>query len=280
MRSGARHAEPSLVLLAENSGGPEEEEDRHRSKQNEIGELGKQPAAIGVEQTDDDTAEDRAFETAETADDDDHQRKDEDVPFGAGVEREERTARDAGRAGEKRRERRNQYEQAIDVDSDRIHHFAVVYACAHDGADLCLLVENPQRHGGEDTEQDKRETVTRIVDVAGQRDRPAQIGRRLDAQIVAAPHREAHLADDEGDADGEQYLRQMIAADRADEETIDKIAEYNDREAATQNGEFEAAGRTHHRIADIAAKQIVRAIRHVDDAHQPKGEREPARQQE
>src|SRR5687768_10188705 len=50
------------MLLAEDSGRPEQEQDRHRAEQHEVGEFRQQPAAIGIEQADDDAAEDRALE--------------------------------------------------------------------------------------------------------------------------------------------------------------------------------------------------------------------------
>ena len=98
----------------------------------------------------------------------------QDVPFGAGIEREERAADHAGHAGEERRERRDQHEQAVDVDAGRVDHLAVVDAGAHDRADLRLVVEQPERERRERAEQDQREAVFRIVEVARQHDRAAQ----------------------------------------------------------------------------------------------------------
>ena len=224
--------------------------------------------------------ENRAFEAAKPADDHDDQCEDENVPLGAGIECQECTACDAGRAREKRRKRGDQHEQPVDVDAGRVDHFAVVDACAHDRADLRLVIEQPQQDRGECSEHDQREAIFRIEQPAGQRHAAAQPGRRLDAQVVAAPDRQAHLADDERDADGEQHLRKMVMADRANEKAVDDKAERHDCEAATQDRQLEAAGAAHDRIADVAAEQVVRAVRHVHDTHQAERQREPARKQE
>jgi hypothetical protein len=72
----------------------------------------------------------------------------------------------------------------------------------------------------------------------------------------------------------------VIAAGRADQEPVDEKAEHHDGEAAAEDRELEAAGAARDRIADIAAEQVIRAVRHVDDAHQAEGQREPAREQE
>ena len=116
---------------------------------------------------------------------------------------------------------------------------------------------------------------------AGQLDRPAQIGSASGPADCRRPRsRGIHRPDDERDADGEQHLRQMIFADAADEEAIDQVAERDDRKPAAKHAKLEAAGAAGNRIADIAAKKIIGAVRHVHDAHQPEAERESAREQE
>jgi hypothetical protein len=264
----------------ENAGRAEQQQDRHRPEQHEVGELRQQPTAIGVKEPDDDAAENRALEAAQAADDHHHQCQHQNVPFRARVQREERTADDAGDAGEERGERRDEDEQPVDIDADRIDDLAIVDAGAHHRADLRLLVEQPQRQRGECAEQDEREAQARIVDVARQDDRAAQIGRGRNLEIVAAPDRQAHLADDESHTHGQQHLGQVIAADRPDQEAVDEIAQHHDGQPANHKRQFKAAGNADDGQADIAAQQVIRAVGHVDHAHQAERQREPAGQQE
>ena len=69
------------------------------------------------------------------------------------------------------------------------------------------------------------EAVGRIDDAAWQLDRAAQEHRRRHLQVVAAPDLEGDVADDEGDADREQNLGQMVFACPADQEAVDQEAE-------------------------------------------------------
>ena len=81
---------------------------------------------------------------------------------------------------------------------------------------------------------DEHEAVGRIDDAAGQLDGAAQEHRRRHLQVVAAPDLQRDVADDEGDADREQHLRQMVLAGPADQEAVDQEAERDDREPAAE----------------------------------------------
>ena len=98
---------------------------------------------------------------------------------------------------------------------------------------------------------------------------PRRRHRRRHFEVVAAPDLERDVADHEGDADGEQHLRQMVLAGAADQEAVDQEAERDDGEPAAEHAEREAAGVAGDGEADVAAEQVVGAVRHVDDAHQP-----------
>ena len=89
-----------------------------------------------------------------------------------------------------------------------------------------------------------------------------------------------HVADHERDAHREQHLRQVVFAGSADQEAVDQIAQRDDRQPAAEYAEREASGVAGDRQADIAAEKVVGAVRHIDDAHQPEGEREAAGEQE
>ena len=72
----------------------------------------------------------------------------------------------------------------------------------------------------------------------------------------------------------------MVLAGAADEEAVDQVAERDDGEPAAEHAEREAAGVAGDGEADVAAEEVVGAVRHVDDAHEPEGEREAAGKQE
>ena len=180
------------------------------AEQHEVGELRQQPAAIGIEQADDQRADHRPFQAAEPAEDHHHERIDQNFPFGARIEREERPAHDPGHAGEERGERGDKNEQPVDVDTDRAHDLAVIDASAHHRTDLRLAVEQPKRQAHHDTEQDEHEAVGRIDDPARQLDCSAQFDRRRHLEVVAAPDVQRHVAQHERDAHRKQHLRQMV----------------------------------------------------------------------
>src|SRR5262249_11259814 len=132
----------------------------------------------------------------------------------------------------------------------------------------------------ENSEQDQDKSIGRIDDPAGEFDRPAQLDWRRHLEIVAAPHLERDVADNEGDPDSEKNLREMIFPGTANEVTIDQIPDRNDRQAAPEHAKREASSVPCDRQANVATEQIVGAVGHVHDAHQAEAEREPASEQE
>ncbi len=142
----------------------------HRAEQHEIGEFGQQPASVSVEQADDDAAKDRTFETAKAADDDDDQRQHQNIPLGAGVERQECAANDTGHARQKRTQGGHENEQAIDVDAGCVDHLTIIDAGPHHRADLRLVVQEPEYDRCHHAEDDDGEAEFRVIEVARQND--------------------------------------------------------------------------------------------------------------
>src|SRR5262245_24776180 len=88
-----------------------------------------------------------------------------------------------------------------------------------------------------------------------------------------------YVAQHKRDAHRKQHLRQVVFSGSANEEAVDQITERYDSEPAAEHAKREASGVAGHRQSDIAADKIVGAVRHVHDAHQPKGDRETAGEQ-
>src|SRR5256886_8728105 len=79
---------------AEESRGPQREDDGHRREDREHREAGEQDLAERVEQAHQQAAEQRALEAAEAADDDDDEGEQQDLEIGAGIDADERPADD------------------------------------------------------------------------------------------------------------------------------------------------------------------------------------------
>src|ERR1700687_5180777 len=90
-----RGGSPRPSAPAEESGGPDGEDQGHRSEQREVGQLGKERLAEVVEKPDEKTARHRARQAAEAAHDHDDEGVREHLEVGARVDAEEAGADDA-----------------------------------------------------------------------------------------------------------------------------------------------------------------------------------------
>ena len=99
-------------------------------------------------------------------------------------------------------------------------------------------------------------------------------------KAVAAPDHQREIVEHEGDAERQQHLAQLVAADEAQQALVEHEADRRDRRHGAKAAEHEAAGLDRHGVADVAAEQIERAMRQIDDAQQPENQREAARHHE
>ena len=99
-------------------------------------------------------------------------------------------------------------------------------------------------------------------------------------ETVAAPDHQRQIVENEGKAERQQNLAQVVAADKAQQALIEHEADRRDRRHRTEAAKREAAGFGRNRKADIAAKQIERAMRQIDDAQQSKDQRKATRHHE
>src|SRR5262249_3161973 len=118
-----------------------------------------------------------------------------------------------------------------------------------------------------------------IDDPARQLDCATKFNRRWHLEVVAAPDMQRYVAQHKRDAHRKQHLRQVVFSGSAQEEAVDQIAERDDSESAAEHTKREASGVAGNRQSDIAPDKIIGAVRHVHDAHQPKGDRETAGEQ-
>src|SRR5574342_198608 len=86
---------------AEEPGGPDGEDQRHRSEQREVGQLGKERLAEIVEEPDEEAARHGPSQAAEPAHDDDDEGVREDLEVGSRVDAEKASTDDAAERGQR-----------------------------------------------------------------------------------------------------------------------------------------------------------------------------------
>ena len=79
---------------------------------------------------------------------------------------------------------------------------------------------------------------------------PRSSARRVDPDGVARPHHEADVGDHEGQAQGDEHLRQLGAGEPAQDEPLDDAAE--GRDAAARPGAPPARSRSPRAIRLVA----------------------------
>ena len=120
---------------------------------------------------------------------------------------------------------------------------------------------------------------------------PGQV--RLDGDPVVEV-RDHLVGEDHRDRDRDQRLAQLLALVPAEEDLLDDEADGADHRhrderredplpgvhVAADDREPRAGHLLLHLVGDVAAEEVERAVRHVDDAHEPEDQREAARDDE
>src|SRR6202795_5082644 len=130
-----RSGSPGPSAPAEEPGGPDGEDQGHRSEQREVGQLGKKRLAEVVEEPDEETARHGARQAAEATHDHDDEGVREHFEVGARVDAEEAGADDAAEGCKPRAEPEDREGDPRHVDPHALRHFAVVHRCADHGPD-------------------------------------------------------------------------------------------------------------------------------------------------
>ena len=170
-------------------------------------------------------------------------------------------------------------EEPIDVDAHRARGLAVVHAGADERPEPRVVLDEVKAHADEHGEPDEEEAIGRVrhrAKVERARDRR----RGLDRARVAPERREAEVGHDERDADRDEHLGQLLAADPAQEESLGHEPDGRGDGDPDRDRRDEVPGDPHRDDARVAAQQEEGAVREVDDAHEAEDEREPAREQE
>ena len=161
----------------------------------------------------------RTRDAAEPADDDDDEREQEDVGVRSGPDRQRARRGDAGQAREPGPDDEHDHEEPIDVDAHRARDLAVVHAGADERPEPRVVLDEVQAHADEHGEPDEEEAIGRVRDRA-KVERARDRRRGLDRARIAPERCQAEVGHDERDADRDEHLGQLLAADPAQEESL------------------------------------------------------------
>src|SRR6266850_2804171 len=137
------------------------EDDDHRREEREVRQLRHERLAEIVEQADDDAADERAFQAAHPADDDDDKRQWEEIEIDARITAENgpthHTAkrRQSGAGGE------HEPGQQANVDTGSSRHLGIVDGRAQSRTNQRSFVQRPQQHADQGRHRNDEETINR-----------------------------------------------------------------------------------------------------------------------
>ena len=233
-----------------------------------------------------------AGDRAHAADDDHHQRREQEADVLPRRERLEGPAHYPGKARQPRPEGEDGDEDELDADPARGQHVAVVHAGADRHPDPGAVEQPPHHHpddhrGGEDHETHHRVLqVDRLsgaaTDGGDQRglDRADQPVGGKDLVEVAAPDPEHDVGHHDRNPDRHQGLAKILPLHPAEYRDLQDDPEDGDRGERHHEAEHPRAGPFGDLVPDVAPEEIERSVREVDVAHQAEDQREPAGHEE
>src|SRR4051812_7372871 len=123
----------------------ERKHDQHRTENEKVGELGRVHLTKGGEKGNEQAADHRARQTADTTDDHHHQTERQDIVIGAGIQTEKGAAQDTAQTGQGRTEEEHPREDLLDVDAQGVDHLEIVDASPDQGAEARSIEEIEQQ---------------------------------------------------------------------------------------------------------------------------------------
>ena len=167
----------------------------------------------------------------------------------------------------------------------------IVDAGAHDHADARAVEREPHGDADDDGGDEDDQAHHRILQVdrlargfdrgdERQLDRADQRARRLDLVEIAAEGPQHQVGEHDRQPDRHHGLAQILPLDAAEDEDLQGDADQRHDDEGGDEAQQPRSGRDAHRVADVAAEQIERAVGEIDVAHQPEDQGEAARHQE
>jgi len=136
---------------------------------------------------------------------------DQDLIAHAGEHRCHRRRDHAGKRGQRHAQREHQPVQQIDIDAQRLHHLAVGAACADHHPQPRPLDQQGTWQRRARGKPPTSQTVDRVAERLGERDRSAQQRRHGHPVHVVRRRPRSSVPRTSGQAVGEQHLVQMVA---------------------------------------------------------------------
>ena len=183
-------------------------------------------------------------------------------------------------------------ERELDVDAERGGHLPVIDAGPDHHAGACAVEPDPEAESDGKAEEQHDQARQRVVDPEQrQLDEPVRPARPRHARGDAFVEvRENLVGDDHRDGDRDQRLPKLLTLVPAQEHLLHNEPHEPDRRGRDERREDPLPGidldtgdrvprARHlllHLVGDVAAEEVERAVRHVDDAHQSEDEREAA----
>ncbi len=131
----------------------------------------------------------------------------------------------------------------------------------------------------QDTEGDNEDSVDRVI-AAHDRHGVVEAGGEWQRVDLTAGDEADEVRDHERDADGQQHLVEMPAAQATEQQRLDREPEGAYEHRREEQAQPELTGVLHDGERDVRAEHVERAVREVDHIHHPEDERQPCGQDE
>src|ERR1700676_2367818 len=257
---------------SEDSAGTNQEDNRHdhkggqfdRERPNDRDEFHQ-----AGDHADDQATDDGSPERPDTTDDDDHEGKHDPLRTEGGNDRVNGRRKRAGKRGHERADPKDEGEDQRHVDAEDSDHLRIASSGADDHADVRLVDEQP--HAGQDDNRDPYQEDV-LVDrdfEARKAHRAAEVIRRLRADRDIAPDSAHDLLEDQCRSIGqEQRVLRYTLVERPNQRRLEQHAEGAYDQGRAEDARPEPDVRL-QRVRDVGAQHEERAVREIDDAHQP-----------
>jgi hypothetical protein len=157
-------------------------------------------------------------------------------------------------------------------------HFGILRHRADQQAGTRALEELPDGDCGGDAEPDEEQAIKRKRLVEDDHDATQGIGN-AGAERLHAPDQPDHLAQHDGEAEGEQQIGAAVSApvEAAKQRPFERHADQPDDNRRDHERHQKTSGDNVRGVADIGAEHENDAVGEIDDAHDPEDQRQSAR---
>src|SRR5262249_9818960 len=263
--------EVSWHMPAKQTLGPQQQDQQHRKKQDEIGEFGQQRLTEIIDEPDDDAADKRPEETACSAQNDYDERERQHILIETGINREDRGSDDARERGQSGAKRKHDGEQLRYADADHARHVGIVNTGTYHGAQSGALKKQPKRGGDHGRDNNDRQPIIREDQNAKTR-KSGELRGCCHGKRIATPHDETEISRHEGQAERHQNLGELISRQPAEQQAFSERTQKSNRKSSQHRSkpeiQFYAEHADYEGGANVSAQHKERPVRQVWNPHQ------------